>query len=195
MTEFFGPANVASFLRIDEFARRFVATVDNLGRASAPAHLWPVHPAAGRFTTGKLGEQTVMAEENAARYRPFVRFAEWVDAAGAVDLYVRLYPLLQAEFEQLGYPKAYFNTRLLEVIELLLATPDVDSPVPLTLPEIRGTVPSLRPRVRYEFADPSLESLAAGQKMLLRAGPDNARRLKAKLKELRGEIVRRAPGR
>lgn len=193
---FFGRGNVASFLQVDELARRFVATVDNLGRASAPASLWPVQPARGRFATDKQGgHQPVIAAENAERYRPLVRFAESVNTPQAIDLFVRLYPLLQREFEQLGYPNAYFNTRLLQVIDLLLATPEAASPVPVSLTEVRGTVPSLRPWVRYEYADPALESLASGQKILLRVGPDNARRLKAKLVEIRDEIVRRAPGR
>ena len=46
----FGREGMAQ-LRINDFARRFVATVDNLGREQAPARLWPVNPAAGRFGT------------------------------------------------------------------------------------------------------------------------------------------------
>ena len=46
----------------------------------------------------------------------------------------------------------------------------------------------------YTFADPTLEALPAGQKLLLRMGPDNAAVVKAKLKELRA-IVTAAPPR
>jgi hypothetical protein len=46
--------------------------------------------------------------------------------------------------------------------------------------------------VRYEYADPALESLSSGQKILLRIGAVNARRLKAKLTEFRAELVKRA---
>jgi hypothetical protein len=46
--------------------------------------------------------------------------------------------------------------------------------------------------VRYEFVDPALESLSAGQKILLRVGPANERRLKAKLSELRRELLARS---
>jgi len=41
--------------------------------------------------------------------------------------------------------------------------------------------------------DPDLESLSAGQKILVRVGAVNQRRLKAKLAEFRQELVRRAP--
>jgi hypothetical protein len=50
-------------------------------------------------------------------------------------------------------------------------------------------VASTRPWVRYQYVDPQLESLAAGQKILLRMGPDNERRLKQKLRELRRELM------
>jgi hypothetical protein len=39
--------------------------------------------------------------------------------------------------------------------------------------------------VRYQFVDPSLESLSAGQKILVRVGPANERILKRKLSEVR----------
>jgi hypothetical protein len=45
--------------------------------------------------------------------------------------------------------------------------------------------------VRYEFADPALESLSAGQKMLLRTGAENHQRLRAKLVDLRARVARR----
>jgi hypothetical protein len=57
------------------------------------------------------------------------------------------------------------------------------------LTQVHGEVPSTRPWVRYEFADPKLEALSAGQKMLVRMGSDNARRLKAVLAELRRRVA------
>jgi hypothetical protein len=61
--------------------------------------------------------------------------------------------------------------------------------VELTLTEIKGPIPSQRPWVHYEFADPALERRSAGQKLLLRMGPVNQRRLMAKLADLRGQLV------
>ena len=191
LSELLGRKAVASFLQTDDFPRRFVATVDNLGRAQAPAGMWPVNPAAGRFTVQDGGGDAVIAPDNAARYTPLVRLAEGVDAQRAADLYVRMYPLLQRAYEQLGYPKRHFNDRLIEVIDLLLATPEVEQPVKVHLTEVKGPIPSQRPWVRYEYADPALESLTAGQKILVRVGPDNARRLKAKLSAFRREVVQR----
>jgi len=41
--------------------------------------------------------------------------------------------------------------------------------------------------------NPELEARSAGQKILMRVGSENAARLKAKLRELRGELTREGP--
>ena len=73
-----------------------------------------------------------------------------------------------------GYPSRYFNDRVFEVIDHLLAAPDLSGPIALT-----------QPKVLYEFADPALQDLSAGQKILVRIGPDNEAKVKAKLREIR----------
>lgn len=191
LTELLGRKAVLSFFQVDEFPRRFVATVDNLGRAHAPAPLWPVNPMGGRFTVEERDGATVIAGDNSSRYTPFVLLVETVDMRRAVDLYVRMYPLLQRTYEELGYPKRYFNDRLIAVIDQLLATPVREEPIKLELTDVKGPIPPERPWVRYQFADPELESLSAGQKILLRVGPVNGRRLKAKLAEIREELLQR----
>lgn len=186
LTELLGKKNVLTFLQLDGFARRVVATVDNLGREHAPPMVWPVNPTPGRFSTrGQAATGETIHPDNSQRYTPFVLFVEAVDTAQAVKLYVRLYPLFQQAYEELGFPKRYFNDRLVAVIDQLLAAPVQDGPVAVSLVEVKGPVPSERPWVRYEFTDPKLETLSAGQKMLIRMGPVNHRRLRAKLLEVR----------
>lgn len=186
-----GPQAAAGFLQLDDLPRRLAATVDNLGRAHAPAILWPTLPTPGRFTVETRDGATVIAAANAARYTPFVLFVESIDVQRAVDLYVRMYPLLQSAYRQLGYPGRNFNDRLIEVIDLLLAAPEIEGPVRLDLTEVKGPIPAERPWVRYEFAHPQLESLPAGQKIMVRIGAANERRLKQRLAEVRREIVER----
>jgi hypothetical protein len=65
-----------------------------------------------------------------------------------------------------------------QVIDHLLATPDVREPLVL-----------VQPRVLYEFADPTLQNLSAGQKILLRMGAENRQEAKAKLREFRQAIT------
>jgi hypothetical protein len=63
------------------------------------------------------------------------------------------------------------------VIDELLATPGLSEPARLVKPE-----------AYYLYADKELESLTAGQKALIRMGPDNAARVKAKLVEIRDAL-------
>jgi hypothetical protein len=106
-----------------------------------------------------------------------------------VAVYVRLYPLFQKAYEELGYPNRYFNDRLVEVIDHLLAAPEPAGPLRLVRPPVKGPIELQGPYARYDFADPALESRSAGQKMMMRMGPENEKRLKAKLNEVRRQLV------
>ncbi|PZO15481.1 MAG: DUF3014 domain-containing protein [Burkholderiales bacterium] len=183
--------NVLAFLQLDGFVRRAVATVDNLARQQAPARVWPVQPTPKRFTVqrGSDGVDTIHPD-NSQRYTPLVLMIEAVDTARAVALYRRLYPLFQQAYEELGFPGRYFNDRLVEVLDHLIATPVPTTPLAVKLVEVKGEVPSTRPWVRYEFADPALESLSAGRKVLLRVGPEHQQRLQAKLRDFRQRIAK-----
>lgn len=187
-----GRDSVLRFLQLDGFVRRTVATIDNLPRQLAPAAAWPVNPTPQRFTVQQgPGNITTISIDNAARYTPLVQMVEAVDTGKALAVYRGLYPLFQQAYEELGYPDRYFNDRLVQVLDHLIATPVPDGPLAVTLVEVKGEVPSTRPWVRYEFADPELEALSAGRKALLRVGPENQRRLQAKLVDIRQRITRR----
>ena len=175
--------SIATILNGDDFLRllvptavirHIVATVDNLPRQTIAIAILPVKPAGGPFVTAKDARGTSIASDNAARYAPYVTAAEAINAERLAGFYVRLYPLFQQAYVELGYPNGYFNDRLIGVIDHLLAAPEPKAPVYLA-----------QPRIVFEFADPQLESLSAGQKILVRMGTDNEMRIKAKLRELR----------
>lgn len=189
LDELLGARSVLGFLLIDGIVARIVATVDNLGREQAPAHLWPVQPTPGRFGTVPADGGALISADNAKRYEPFVNFVDSIDTPRAVALYVKLYPQFQQAYAALGFPKRYFNDRLIEVIDSLLAAPVPSGPVAVKLVEVKGPIESTRPWTRYEYADPALEALPSGQKIMMRVGPDNALRLKAKLAEFRRGIA------
>ena len=97
---------------------------------------------------------------------------------------VRYYPLFQQAYRELGYPKGFFNDRLIQALDELLDTPSIPEPVGL-----------VQPRLLYQFADPDLEARSAGQKIMIRMGGANAARVKAVLRAIRSEVERRASGR
>ena len=70
-----------------------------------------------------------------------------------------------------------------------MAAPEPAQPPAVHLVEVKGEVPSTRPWVRYEYADEKLESLSAGQKIMVRVGLDNERRLKGWLAGFRRAVA------
>jgi hypothetical protein len=187
LSDLLGHKKVRAFLHLDGAARRFVATLNNLATDDASSSLWPVKTTEGRFETeSRAGEMTI-ASRNEDRYVPFVRFVDGIDARRAVALYLRVYPLLQQAYEDLGYPGKYLNDRVVEVIDNLLATPTPAGPIAVK----RFAADGGSSNGLYVYADPALEASPAGQKILLRMGRDNAALLTAKLREIRALIVAR----
>jgi hypothetical protein len=162
----------------DDFVKKVVATVDSLARQDIAARMNPAKPVAGKFATAGEGDALVLGAANFARYTPWVELMDSLDADATAALYKRLYPQFQAAYENLGNPDSYFNDRVIEIIDHLLSAP-----------EAPATIALVQPNVFYEFADPALEAESAGRKLLLRMGPGNAARVKAKLREIRGRIA------
>ncbi|WP_341893581.1 DUF3014 domain-containing protein [Variovorax sp. YR752] len=189
LAELIGRQGVMAFLNVDGFVRRAVVTIDNLARPHAAPRLWPVQPSPGRLQRVVAGEAELIAPDNARRYEPFVALVASVEPSRAAALYRRLYPLFQQAYAELGYPRGHFNDRLVEVVDHLLAAPEPTLPPAVRLTEVKGEVPSTRPWVRYEFVDQTLEALSSGQKIMVRIGTTNERRLKAWLTGFRQAIV------
>lgn len=158
--------------------RRMVATIDNLPRERLPLATRSVPRIAGSFAAMPQDGRFVLAQENFARYTPFVDMATGVDAQAMFAVYRRYHSLFQAAYAELGYGNRSFDARLIEVIDHLLRAPTPERPVTL-----------VQPRVFFEFEDAELEALSAGHKMLIRMGPENADRLKTRLREFRALLA------
>ena len=164
-----------SLFNLDQVIRRFVVTVDNLPRKHLLHSRYRSNRMVrGRLQVGKDSQGLYLREANFTRYDTFVDLLESMDSNRLVALYLHYYPLMQTAYEDLGYPAAYFNDRLIDIIDHLLETPDIE-----------GRIALVQPHVLYKYADPELEALSAGQKVLIRIGPRNAARVKSKLRELR----------
>ena len=157
---------------------RFVTTIDNLPRKHVSEKIRPVGRLPQTFRPDTFDDVITLGPANFSRYDDLVAQIAGADVDAIADLYQRFYPLFQQSYERLGYPDAYFNDRLVEVIDHLLETPTPGEPVRL-----------VRPNVLYEFADTDLESLSSGQKLLLRMGPANAETVKGSLREIRSQLV------
>ncbi len=177
-----GSNAVMQYLVPDSIIRHIVVTIDNLPRQKVPVEKRPTVAVAGTFLAVGDELHATLDSRNFARYEPMVGVVRNLDMQRLAQVYLRFYPLFQQVYQNLGYPNGYFNDRLVQVIDSLLATPRPTGPIELT-----------RPNVMFIYADPTLEARPAGQKLLLRMGPDNAAVVKTKLTELRAIITAAPP--
>jgi Protein of unknown function (DUF3014) len=179
LADLVGVKALDALIRPNMLLRHIVVTIDNLPRKRIATELRPIKTVPGQFTvSGEDQTQQTIAAANYERYAPYVHVIEHLDVAHSTALYFHFYPLFQEAYQNLGYPNGYFNDRLVAAIDDMLSTPEPAEPVAL-----------VHPNVMYQFADPNLEALSAGQKLLLRMGPANAAIVKAKLRELRTAVA------
>ncbi len=175
---------IKNYLLPENIIRHLVVTIDNLPRQKVAVEKRPTGPVAGSLIAAGDEMHATLDTQNFARYQQMVAVIDKLDMQRLAAVYIRFYPLFQQAYQDLGYPNGYFNDRLVQVIDGLLAAPAPTDPIDL-----------VRPNVLYLYADPALESRSAGQKLLIRMGPANAAVIKAKLRELRSAITAAAPKR
>jgi hypothetical protein len=167
--------DVTSLLVQSQIISRVVATVDALPRQSmGNTNILPLRTPKGAMQMQTANGMTTIAAANAERYAPYMAVLTRVDPHALVAWYKRNYPLFQEAYRELGYPRGYFNDRLITAIDDMLAAPDIHDPIAVT-----------KAGARYHFVDPQLQSLSSGQKLMLRLGPENEAQFKAKLRMIR----------
>jgi hypothetical protein len=170
--------SLIKLFHIKRVIHKIVATIVNLPLSRAPSNLLPFNPPSRHFLTAGYEDHLTINPNNHSRYTSYVKIAEATDAKKLVALYVRLYPLFQQSYEELGYRNYYFNEQLIETLDDLLETPVVKEPIKL-----------VQPKYFYLFANPDLEALSVGQKIMLRLGNKNTMIIKAKLTEIKQELA------
>jgi hypothetical protein len=182
LNQVIGVSAVKEYLVPENIVRHLVVTIDNLPRQKVAVDKRPTGPVTGPLVVDGDELHATLNAQNYARYQTLVGIVSKLDMHQVVAVYIYFYPLFQRAYQDLGYPNGYFNDRLVQVIDILLETPQPSGPIEL-----------VRPNVMYTFADPALEARPAGQKLLIRMGPDNAAAVKVKLKELRAAITAAPP--
>ena len=171
--------SLLKLLMLENFIQRLVVSIDNLPEKRLPRVHSPLVAPSGRFIASGTTEAPQTSTRNHTRYNAHLELLESLDQQRVVKIYAHFYPLFQTAFEQLGYKNAYFNDRLIYVIDHLLETPN--PPEPLLLAQ---------PSVLHTYADPLLEELSAGQKILLRIGPEQRKKVLNSLKGYRDKLAK-----
>ena len=145
---------------------RLVAAMDCIANGRSPRRHLDFAAPSGAFSVRRMGRAMVVDPAAYARYDRIVNAGLSVDPVACATVFRRLEPALALAYRGLGYEESGFRAALGRAAGELLAVPIPEDPV------------QVRPMGRlFEFADPRLQTLSDAQKHLLRAGPDNARRV------------------
>jgi hypothetical protein len=174
-----GGGGLKGLLLPQQVVGRIVATVDALPRhALGSTFILPLQTPRGAFRASETQGILTADAHNVERYAPYMAVVQHADPQALVAWYVHSYPLFQQAYRELGYPKGYFNDRLVVAIDDMLAAPEPKQPPALQL--VQG---------RYLYVDPALESRSVGQKLMVRLGAANEARFKAKLHAIRALLT------
>jgi len=164
---------LARWLVPDELVRRFVEAVVDISRGSSPVPALEVLIPAEPFSVQRSGDRLLLGPGSQRRYDLLADVFASVDSDAAVQVYRRLLPLFREAYEELGYADEAFEEVLARAMGNLLAV------------EVPGRELEVREAVgRYVYVDRRIESLTPAAKHLIRMGPDNARRVQEKLREI-----------
>lgn len=170
---------IAKWVAPDDLVRRLVAAVDNIARGDSPRpHLLHMEPEGDFTAVGDPDGSALAVDPRAvARYDLLTDVFVSLDIGATVRLYYEMEPLLEEAYTELGDPSRTFAETLDRAVLRLLETP-----VPDTEPALEAHL------LTYRYVDPDLESIDEASKHLMRLGPENAARVKNKLRFLRDAL-------
>ena len=167
----------ARLLINEALLERFVIMTNTLADEQIAANNRVLVPPEKPFRTYRQADKEWIDPASYKRYAPYVEVFESLETESLLKLYQEYKPAIEEIFAEIASPSYSFDEKLEEAIDVLLDTPEV--PVPVEV---------FTDSVMYKFADSQLEKLTAPQKQLLRTGPENMRRIKAKLREIKESL-------
>ena len=169
---------LANWLKQNDLVRRSAAYIDGLARGVMLNKIIPLSPPTGNFTTHNDGDKIWLNAGNYERYKRIMSVATSLDMKSVAQLFHKIRPLLTNAFSELGYNTRQMDGIILQAIDVIIDTPVILEPIELS-----------RDTVVYKFTDPELELLLPVQKLLLRTGPENTRKIQKQMKILKKALL------
>ncbi len=163
----------ASWLMSKDLIRKFVGAVDNIANGLSPRSQIDFFTLEENFKIIEKDGLYYVDHEGYDRYNLVGDVFSSLDSEGWVQLYGQSALLIQEAYKDLGYPEEDFDKTLTVAIVELLKVPVVEGKILLEAKV-----------VSYTMANPELENLSEAQKHLIRMGPENVRKIQAKLREI-----------
>lgn len=170
--------NVNNLLISKNIAQQFAVFVDNFAQGDLLRNTSVLKGPTERFTATDISGKTYLNPDSYHRYDIYANLISRLNTDKLVSMYKLLYPLFEEAFNDLGYTNISFNERLHQAIQEVLDAPIIEDPIELSSVS-----------VNYQFVDPRLENLPPAQKLMIRMGPENTRKIKSVFRDLKDKLV------
>lgn len=163
-----------------DLIRKFVVFVDNAAKGDLMQKHAPVSAPVEPIKVVAADDNTYTLDASSfKRYDPYVSLLSMVSTDTLMDNLKKYQPLMDDAYEEIGYSNEAFVDKLIDAIDVALATPLIEKEIKL-----------IAPSAMYQYADPQLEALPEIQKLLIRMGPKNQMKVQARLEQIRAELVK-----
>jgi hypothetical protein len=175
----FVSAGLPSWFRIKNVIKKYIALVNDISQNQLftrhRAFLKPL----GKMRVKRDSQGLYLPKDSYRRYDSLADAITAIDVDKGLQLYLTFKPLFEKVYKEFGYPADY----RLEDIFLKAAANVIKAPV------IEGRIGLKKHSVKYMYTDKGLESLTGVEKQMLRMGPENTKKIQAKLRKLVQALV------
>lgn len=173
--------NGAALIRVladEQLIRSIVVFVDNISRGGFPQNALPYKRIGQEMSVRNIDANLFVMEASAHdRFNQVIDTFVAVDTDQAIILYRTLQPLFQQAYAEIGSRNVNFDDTLRSAINAVLRSPTTEGPYQL-----------VKPSVMFLYADANIENMEEMQKQLIRIGPENTEKLKAKLRQFSEQL-------
>ena len=145
---------------------RGVSSMDQVARGLVPQRTLNIARPRGAFASRRQGQRYFLDPAGYRRYDTLTQAISSLPVSTLAGLFQTLRPQLRTTYASLGYPVEAMDNTLIAALDAIIEAPTPQSPPELVS---KGAL--------WAYRDADLESRSDLQKQLLRAGPDNTRRL------------------
>ena len=155
----------------------FVVFTDHIAQGEVISNFSPFIKPEAHFSTYNDHGAIYLDVKSYQRYDAYANVIDQLDIDAVVAQYKRFLPLIDADYQEMGNESGSFTDTLLLAIDNINETPIITTEIELVAPS-----------AMYQFSDTHLENLNDAQKLMMRMGPENLKKIQQKLAELKKKL-------
>lgn len=172
------PSALKSAVSAPYLLDRGVSSMDQVARGLVPQRTLNIARPRGAFASRRQGQRYFLDPAGYRRYDTLTQAISSLPVSTLAGLFQTLRPQLRTTYASLGYPVEAMDNTLIAALDAIIEAPTQPPPPELVS---KGAL--------WAYRDADLESRSDLQKQLLRAGPDNTRRLQEWALALRAALL------